>query len=263
MPLDHLSSARVLSEMKKALLMADQPDIFFRVLERANALDHWFPELAALRKTPENPVYHPEGDAFEHTMLTLHAAAEIRNRMRDPLSFMLAVLTHDLGKAVSTKLNDKGAWQAIGHEHTGIPLAECMLSRLGVSKNVIAYAKNMCKLHMRVHVCYYNKARVSRTNVLFDESVCPEELAWLVVCDARGTGKPRENADLEEAFIMERLSAYQKAAEKPMPDANMLTEYGIMPGPEMKKALAAARELVLCGEDAEAAAKKAAKQFES
>jgi len=261
MPLEHLSGARVFSEMKKALLMAKRPDVFFRVLEEADALDRWFPELAALRKAPQNPIYHPEGDAFEHTMLTLNAAAEIRNDMSDPLAFMLAALTHDLGKAVSTKKNDKGVWQSIGHEHTGVPLAENMLSRFGVSKQIIAYAKNMCKLHMRVHVCYYNKARESRMNVLFDESICPEELAWLVVCDARGTGKPRENADLEEAFIMERLAAYREAAEKSMPDAAMLMGYGVPAGPKMKQALAAAREMVLCGEEAERAAQKAARQF--
>jgi len=261
MPLEHLSGARVFAEMKKALLMAERPDIFFRVLEAAGALDQWFKEIAALCRTPENPVYHPEGNAFEHTMLTLCAAAEVKDRMRDPLAFMLAVLTHDLGKAVSAKRNDKGVWQAIGHEHTGVPLLERMLSRLSVSKSVIAYAKNMCKLHMRVHTCYYSKARVSRTNVLFDESICPEELAWLVVCDARGTGKPRENADEEESFIMERLAAYTEAAKRPMPNAAMLMEYGVSAGPEMKQALAAARRFVLSGDNAAHAAEQAAKQF--
>ena len=249
MPLDSLSGARIYAEMKKALLMAEHPDIFFRVLEQADALGFWFSELAALRKTPQNPLYHPEGDAFEHTMLVLNAAAEIRDHMRDPMVFMLAVLTHDLGKAVSTKLSDKGAWQAIGHEHTGIPLCESMLSRLGAAKADIAYAKNMCALHMRLHVCYYNKARISRTNLLFDESICPEELAWLVVCDARGTDKPREAADLEEAFIMERLKAYKEAAARQMPDARMLMALGVEAGPKLKQALALAREHVLCGKE--------------
>lgn len=259
MPLRHLSGARVYAEMKKALLMAERPDVFFRILEKADALDVWFPELAALRKTPQNPQHHPEGDAFEHTMLTLNAAAEIKDRMRDPLKFMLAVLTHDLGKAVSAKLNDNGVWQAIGHEETGIPLCEAMLSRLGVSKAMIAYAQDMCKLHMRVHVCYYTNARVSHTNLLFDESVNPMELAWLVVCDTRGTGKPREKADREEAFIMERLDAYHMAAQKPMPDARMLMALGVPAGPQMKRALALARRQVLCGVEAEYAAKEAAK----
>ena len=256
MPLDQLSGARVWAETKKALAMADEPDVFFRVLEKADALGHWFPELAALRSAQQNPVYHPEGDAFEHTMMVLNEAAKIRHQMRDPLAFMLAALTHDLGKAVSTKRNEKGAWASIGHEHTGVPLCEKMLARLGISKSVIGYVQNMCALHMRVHTCYYGKARVSRTNLLFDEAISPLELAYLVVCDSRGTGKPRENADTEEAFIMERLRLYEEAAAKPMPDAAMLMALGMQPGPKMKAAIKKARELVLCGETAERAAEK-------
>ena len=261
MPLDKLSAARVWAETKKALEMADQPDVFFRVLEKAQALDVWFGELAALRKAPQNPAYHPEGDAFEHTMMTLNAAAEIRNQMSNPLAFMLAALTHDLGKAVSTRKNDKGAWASIGHENTGIPLVKRMLARLGIGRAIIGYAQNMCALHMRVHTCYYGKARVSRTNVLFDESINPRELAWLVVCDSRGTGKPRENADVEEAFIMERLEAYQRVIEAGMPDAKMLMALGVAPGPDMKKAIAYAREQVLCGKAAQQAAGEAAKKY--
>lgn len=247
MPVDTLSAARVFAETKKALLMADEPDVFFRVLEQAGALDHWFPELAALRDVPQNPQYHPEGDAFEHTMMVLRAAAEVKDRTKDPLSFMLACLCHDLGKAISTKKNDKGAWASIGHEHTGVPLCEKLLLRLGVSRNVIAYVQNMCALHMRVHTCYYGKARVSRTNVLFDESIAAGELAWLVVCDSRGTGKPRSDADEEQAFIFDRLKAYERVIASGMPTAKMLLDRGMTPGPGVKKALAHAREQVLCG----------------
>ena len=261
MPVSALSAARVMEETKKALLKSDQPSVYFSVLEAAGALEPWFHELAALRKIPQNPVYHPEGDALAHTLMVLDAAAEIRDqvRLKDPLAFMLACLTHDLGKAVSMQVKEDGRIQAIGHEHTGVPLVGDMLSRLGASKKTIAYAQNMCKLHMRVHTCYYGKARVSRTNLLFDEAEMPEELAWLVVCDSRGTGKPRENADTEEAFIMERLRLYEEAAAKPMPDAAMLMALGMQPGPKMKAAIKKARELVLCGETAERAAERAIK----
>ena len=91
-PVVNLSGARVFAETKKALLMADQPSVFFRILEQANALEFWFKELAALRSTPQNPVYHPEGDAFEHTMMMIDAGAEIRVQLTDRLSFMLAAL---------------------------------------------------------------------------------------------------------------------------------------------------------------------------
>lgn len=253
MPVDVLSAARVMEETKKALLKSDRPSVYFRVLEEANALCPWFAELAALREIPQNPVYHPEGDALAHTLMVLDEAANIREQMKSPLAFMLAALCHDLGKAVSTQTGSGGEIQSIGHEHTGVPLCGDMLSRLLIHKNTIAYVKNMCRLHMRVHTCYYGKARVSRTNLLFDEAISAGELAWLVVCDTRGTGKPRENADIEEAFIMERLSLYREAAAGPMPDAQMMMEAGCAPGPALKSAIQKARELVLSGESIERA----------
>ena len=260
MPLDRISCVRVMDETKKALLKADQPDVFFRILKEANALEPWFHELNALADVPQNPVHHPEGDAFEHTMLVLHAAAQIRDGIQDPLAFMMACLVHDLGKAVSTKKNEKGAWQSIGHEKTGVPLAGELLMRLGLPKSIVAYAQNMCALHMRVHTCYTGKARVSRTNILFDESISPEELGWLAVCDSRGTGKPRSEADEEEAFIRARLADYREAAARPMPDAKMLLEAGVQRGPALGRAMREARRLVLAGETAERAAARAAKQ---
>lgn len=258
MPLDRLSAARVMEETKKALLKSDRPSAYFSVLEQADALCPWFAELAALRAIPQNPVYHPEGDALAHTLMVLDEAAAVRDRMSDPLSFMLACLCHDLGKATAMQVREDGRIQAIGHEHTGVPLIGDMLTRLGVSKQTIAYAKNMCRLHMRVHTCYYGKARVSRTNLLFDEAVSADELAWLVVCDSRGTGKPRENADIEEEFIMERLHLYKEAAAGPMPDARMLMDAGCAPGPGLRAAIEKARELVLGGESLEKAVRRAA-----
>lgn len=190
----------------EAALLSDAPDAFFRaaVKERGAMM----PELTALVGVPQNPQYHPEGDAFEHTMRVLAEAARVRNEAHDPLAFMLAALGHDLGKAVSTKRNKKGEWASIGHENTGIPLLRALLERFGAPEETIAYCENMCRLHMRLHHCYYSTARVSRTNLLFAESVCPKELALLVICDARGTGKPRQEADAEERFVMERLSLY-------------------------------------------------------
>ena len=258
MPTGRLSASRVTAEMNKALLTAREPDIFFRVLRDADALEPWFAELAALIGVQQNPLHHPEGDAFEHTLLTLRAAAEEKEKSSDPLHFMLAALTHDLGKAVSAAQDENGNWHAAGHADTGVPLCEAMLTRLGAPRAAIRYAQDMCRLHMRVHVGYYTQADAAWTNLLFDESVCAKDLAWLAVCDTRGTGKPRENADREEAFVMGRLVSYERIVNGPMPDARMLMAAGVSPGLGMKAALAQARRAVLCGEDPENACAEAA-----
>ena len=239
MPTNRLSAARVYAELKKALLAAQEPDVFFRVLRDAHALEPWFHEVEALVGVRQHPLYHPEGDAFEHTLLTLRAAAEMKDGSSNPLFFMLAALTHDLGKAVCGG----------DHAQTGVPLCEAMLARLGAPKAAIRYAQDMCRLHMRVHTGYYTQAGEGEMNLLFDESVCARDLALLAVCDTRGTGKPRENADREESFVMDALAAYERALQRPMPDAKALIAAGVAPGPELRKALTQARRKVLCGEE--------------
>lgn len=254
MPTGDLSAPRVMDETRKALLGAARPDVFFRVLERARALRTWFFELAVLRGVPQNPDYHPEGDALEHTLMVLREAAALRGEAENPLDFMLAALTHDLGKAVTTKRGRRGAWQSIGHDAAGAPLVRVMLARLGAGKQTIAYCEQMCRLHMRAHTCYFGQARVIRTHALFDACAWPRELAMLCVCDARGTGKPRKSADAEEAFLMERLRLYEEAAARPMPTGDMLLEAGAVPGPGMGALLANARLNALAGMDAREAA---------
>lgn len=260
MPTDGLTAPRVMDETRKALLGAEHPDAYIRVLERAGALTPWFKEVAALRGVPQNPVYHPEGDALDHTLLVLREAAALRGEAQNPLAFMLAALTHDLGKAVTTKRGKRGAWQSIGHDTAGVPLVTAMLTRLCAGKQTIAYCAQLCRLHMRAHTCYFGQARVIRTHALFDACAWPRELALLCVCDARGTGKPRETADDEEAFLMERLRLYEEAAARPMPTGDMLIEAGAAPGPGMRALLAEARLNALGGMDAREAASEAVRK---
>ena len=63
-------------------------------------LKEFFPEIEALIGVEQNPRFHPEGDVFEHTMLTLDAAAALRSRAEWPLGFMLSALCHDIGTAL-------------------------------------------------------------------------------------------------------------------------------------------------------------------
>ena len=252
MKTDALSPARVLGEMKKAMA-SDAPDVFFDVLRRADALRPWFGELAALIGVPQPPRYHPEGDAYTHSMQVLHAAAQKKARALRPEAFVFAALTHDLGKAVSTARGEDGEWHACEHENTGVPLTRAMLGRLGVNREIIAYCENMCRLHMRAHVCHYRQAETGETNLLFDESVCPNDLALLAVCDTLGKGSASGGAAGEEAFLTGRVRVYEETAARGLPDGSMLIAAGMEPGPQLAEALAAARRRALTGETAEEA----------
>lgn len=261
MPLAHLSASRVEAEMKKALMQAKKPSVFFEVLRACGQLHTWMPELENLIGVRQNPKYHPEGDAWTHTMMTLDRAAEERDAQETPYAFMLAALVHDLGKAESMRLDEDGVYRAAGHEQTGVPLAGSMLSRLALGKSVIAYAQELCLFHMDVHKCYYLRENQTKVNLMLDSVQDPFALIRLVVCDARGTGKPAEYADEEERFLMERYQGYLRDIKKEMPSAADMMALGVLPGRALGGAMKRARQLVLMGHDAKEAARLAAGEY--
>ena len=246
MAVDAISHERVFDELCKALLKADKPSVFFRVLREMDHLKEFFPELAACIGVQQNPVYHPEGDVFEHTMLALDCAAELRAKAQWPLGFMLAALLHDLGKAVATEVQPDGKITAYGHEVKGLPLCETQMRRLTSQVKLIEYVKNMMWLHMRPNLLAGARSKKKKTRQLFDLSVCPEDLILLSRADASGKlDKPYDEGC--EAFLRERLEDYRKVMTKPMVTGKDLVDAGLRPGPQFSAWLDRARALHFAG----------------
>jgi len=84
---------RIIVELEKALA-CEKPSAFFRSLEKARLLEDVFPEIFALIGKTQPTEYHPEGDAFEHTMLVLDQVARLNKRTE----VRFAALMHDVGK---------------------------------------------------------------------------------------------------------------------------------------------------------------------
>ena len=84
---------RVFGELEKAL-GARRPSLFFRWLARAGLLDITFPEIARLIGKTQPPAFHPEGDAYEHTLIALDFAASLN----PSLMVRFCALVHDIGK---------------------------------------------------------------------------------------------------------------------------------------------------------------------
>ena len=82
-----LSPERVWQETLSAL-SETTPAEFFRVLAACDALKHIFPEIAALQGIPQRSDFHPEGDAYVHTLMVIEAATSLTSdtRVRFPRS---------------------------------------------------------------------------------------------------------------------------------------------------------------------------------
>jgi tRNA nucleotidyltransferase (CCA-adding enzyme) len=140
---DALVPERVWQETERAM-GESRPDVFFQTLRDCGALAVIFPEVDALYGVPQPANWHPEVDTGVHVMLALRYSAKIGA----PTSVRFAVLTHDLGKALTP--------QDIlpshrGHEEAGVPLVEALSERLRVPNNFMELAVLAARHHQVVH----------------------------------------------------------------------------------------------------------------
>lgn len=89
-------SERIFSELENALA-TDRPSKFFRSLESAELLDVTFPEISQLRGKTQPTLFHPEGDAYEHSLKILDEVAAVNPKPE----IRFAALCHDLGKGIT------------------------------------------------------------------------------------------------------------------------------------------------------------------
>ena len=113
--LGNLPKERIFEEFKKMLLLSDMPSIGFETARMLNILEI-FPELNLLVDIPQDPLWHPEGNVWTHTMRVLNAAALLKNGTDEKnLELMLAALCHDFGKSLTTNYMQK-RWRSHSHD---------------------------------------------------------------------------------------------------------------------------------------------------
>lgn len=254
MDLRHLPRERIEGELKKALLKAERPSIFFEVLRQMDQLDIWFPEVKALIGIPQNPTYHAEGDVWNHTMRVLDEGARLRHRTAQPLWFMLACLTHDFGKAVSTE-EINGVLHAYEHEMKGLPLAETFLKRITSETKLIEYVRNLTALHMKPNTVAGARSSIKTTNRMFDQAIDPEGLLCIALADDRGRISAAHRGDNED-FLRQRLDIFKEIMARPYVMGRDLMEAGLTPGADFTEILRYAHKLRLAGVEKNSALKQ-------
>ena len=237
------------------LMHALRPSTHFRVLLDSGELAGALPELAGCVGVAQNPVYHPEGDVFEHTMLVVDCAAGLRHKALNPLGFMLSALTHDLGKAACTQAQPDGKITAYGHEVAGRPLCRSLMARLTDDAALTDYVENMVWLHMRPNILAKCRSKKKKTRQLFDLSLCPEDLILLSRADASGKLDEPYDESLE-LFLHQRLEDYRRVTALPTVTREDLLAAGFSPGEALEAALARARQLHFSGFDRQHALKQ-------
>jgi len=130
-----------LDYVEQILLLSDPQERASR-FEGDPRLPEILPEVYALSDIPQPPDYHPEGDAFTHTLLALR---HLPSRPDRRLAW--AALLHDVGKALTTR-EVRGRPRAFGHDRKGAELAAGILDRLGMEPRMAADVVWLVRHHM-------------------------------------------------------------------------------------------------------------------
>ena len=250
-----LPTERVWGEWKKWATRSIRPSRGLAVLEETGWLAH-FPEIAALRGTLQEPLWHPEGDVFAHTRCCLDALVRLPAwpAIKADPRIIFAVLTHDAGKPLTTVRAEKAGairWISPGHAAAGGPLSVAFLRRIGAPLDFDAPVRALVENH-HTHdrqdgpLTAVAVRRLARR--LHPATI--DDLAAVMRADA--DGRP----PLPSAEIHARIDALAAAAEalrlarlapQPIVLGRHLVALGRTPGPKFKRVLDAAFEAQLDG----------------
>jgi tRNA nucleotidyltransferase (CCA-adding enzyme) len=233
-----LSRERVFGELEKLILKGVFIGDGLRFLHEADWLRH-FPELNALRGIPQDPKWHPEGDAFVHTCHCMDYFAKNRIGVPEEDRIVgLAVLCHDLGKATHTQLATEpgGRITSHGHEAASAPLAKVFLDRLTEEATLTSAVLPLVTEHMTPGALYKDRKTVGDSAIRrLAQRVRIDRLIRVSAADQ--CGRPPLVADLApEEWLAEEANRLAVLAAKPKPlilGRHLLAE-GMSPGKEFK-----------------------------
>lgn len=135
-----LSKERVFVELKK-VLECQKPSIFFEVLKQANVLDIHFKEIYDLIGKTQPEKWHPEGDAYNHTLNVLDESVKLTEK----LEIRFSCFVHDLGKGTT---KEEMLPHHYGHDERGPELVGKLGKRIGVPSVWLKCGKIAAKEHM-------------------------------------------------------------------------------------------------------------------
>ncbi|MCX6112810.1 MAG: CCA tRNA nucleotidyltransferase [Proteobacteria bacterium] len=240
-PLKGISVERLRDELEK-ILMTQYPSVAVNVLYEIGILKKILPELCAMRDVPQPPEFHPEGDVWTHTMLSLDVAAkEIRDR---DIILMWAVLLHDVGKpptiTMPTDKNDRIRFN--GHDVEGEKLTRKILTRLRLPNKIIDDVAYIVKDHMRIGKA--QEIKKGRLKLIIANAVFKKELD-LNYIDIMASHKDLSTWD----FLKKEYEEFKKQQQLPKAiiDGEMLIKMGYKPSPAFSGIIDKAYEAQLEG----------------
>ena len=248
--LNYLPKERIYEEFKKLFLKSAKPSIGFELLRKLGGLKY-FPELEVLIDCIQEPEYHPEGDVWIHTMMSLDELARIlkEENIQDEyrkLYLFYGILCHDFGKPFCTKEID-GKITSFKHESLGIEPTISFLSKLTNEKKFIEIVCSLVKNHLTPFQLYLAESSLKAIKRL-SLKVNIEDLCLVCLADCLGrTIKDKEKCPNATSWLLNKAKELEihNVPIKPLVQGRDLINLGFKPSEKFKEILEFAFDLQL------------------
>jgi tRNA nucleotidyltransferase (CCA-adding enzyme) len=244
-----LPPERIFDEWKKLILKGNYIGKGLNFLKSTNWL-RFFTELMALDGCEQEPEWHPEGDVWTHTLHCMDAFA--RERIGDQWEDLVvgfAVLCHDFGKPLTTKIGEDGRIRSPMHEPKGEEPTRSFLSRLSNQVDLHEQVVPLVRRHLTPRTFYKDKAGDGAIRRLASKVKRIDRLVRVAAADIAGR-PPRKDEFPEGPWLLERAEGLKVKDSEPKPIilGRHLIERGLRPGPHFSPILEKCFEAQLDGE---------------
>lgn len=251
--LDQLSYERVTDEWKKLLLKARKPSVGLELLREFGIVKKYYPELHALIATQQEPEWHPEGSVWIHTGMVVDEAAKLIRqggrefKIEEALTVMLGALCHDLGKAITTRIED-GRIRSKGHEEAGEIPARSFLGNFIFGNETVDQIVKITRDHLKTtrywlslekgEVDEKQYANILRRLLRRLDGVPVEVFLAVTEADKRGRGviDAQTAPYIEGDVFRATLAKYDLEAQAKTPlvsGGELIAKFSLTPGPKI------------------------------
>jgi len=214
-----VSPERICAELGRMLCDPSRVEAL-KILDSTGLLERILPEISVMKGVEQPPNFHPEGDVFKHTLLSM-------SFLPDDISFDVAMgtLLHDIGKPPTFEIagDRMRYWR---HEFVGEKMARAVCSRLKMSRAATDTVGWLVKKHMTFKDAKHMRKSTLKKLLASEQFL---KLASLCYADARAS-----NGDVSDyEFCIKSLEEYTREQLKPRPllSGRDLIDLGMIPGP--------------------------------
>ncbi len=220
--LKELPKERILEEWKKLLIKSDKPSLGLSAGMLFGVFKELHPEFPPLQETKQEPEWHPEGDVWMHTLMSVDEAAKLCREYdldeETAFTIMLSSLCHDLGKQSTTELMKKDGKMRItshGHEQAGEEPTKKFLASIGADGKTRSKVIKLVTNHLIPSTWFISsiikEQKISEGSFYrLAKKIHPatmRELALTAAADHRGRGPFADPENPEQLMMPENFPA--------------------------------------------------------